>query len=744
MKDKIFRPVEFWKSAVMTLPDNSFFELIRSVFGKIKTPFNKQQLTDDLEKFLLREDIQKTIAAYIDQNDVKIIAAAALFGEPAPGELESFFCGEFSYAQLQDIIVNLEERFILYRFSEENIARLALNPVLEQVLTPFTADTSSLFPAVDEESASIDNSAPAAGNAILQKEILNLNRAQSAKVPLLNDRILAALLSFVFREEQFFKSEGVIRKRILEAGKTCFGNMDLQFILGSLQILGLFYANGDRLVPDKKRFEEFGILSARERGEYCAAALIVYEEMKPPSPILPPLFRSRIREVANFIHTFLDAPELEQKYHEKTLTRLAEVLKAKIGIVIYCNFEDALEKTGLLVSSAPGIKQLGVVAQNVSPKQNYKEPEVQEAKLQEAPLPIIAVDSGFSVIVYPEICYKDAIKLAAFMNVVEAGAVVRFELTKDSAVRAFNNNIAADEIIELLKRLSGGRLDESQIWNLKDWEKRHGEVSLKNGVILSLSPDRRYLTETMPLAGLIEETLAPGIYLLPPNAADEAAAALSAAGIDIISRKNEQSAVLSASLFTSAVGSPHTAVSPLAAPLSRYFPPLLGEPSADSKNKLKIKEITSVSLSSAPPAQAPSVQVPARSVLTENFHAILKETPMGDLERAELSARIDRRIVLCETQLKEASLRYEKLEARNMDYAGKQNIAKQAIAQQSPVEIVRGAGNGERIFGIPKALEKKEGDYILIVIPAGGQDELSIPLGKISLLRRIKKSIFEI
>jgi len=124
MKNKIFRSVDFWKSAVMTMPDNSFFELIRSVFGKIKTPFNKQQLIDDLEKFLLREDIQKTIAAYIDQNDAKIIAASALFGEPAPGELESFFSGEFSFAQLQDIIVNLEERFIIYRFIEDKIVRL--------------------------------------------------------------------------------------------------------------------------------------------------------------------------------------------------------------------------------------------------------------------------------------------------------------------------------------------------------------------------------------------------------------------------------------------------------------------------------------------------------------------------------------------------------------------------------------------------------------------------------------------
>ncbi|MDR0301201.1 MAG: helicase-associated domain-containing protein [Treponema sp.] len=693
MKDKIFRSVEFWKSAVMTMPDNSFFELMRSVFGKIKTPFKKQQLINDLEKFLLREDIQKTIAAYIDQNDAKVIAAAALFGEPAPGELESFFSGEFSYAQLQDIIVNLEERFILYRFAKDRSVRLALNPLLENALAPFTADTSSLFPAVcEEEGASEKIAAPAAS-----KEILN-------------GRILAGLLSFVSNEELFFRAEGVIRKRILDAGKACFNNMDLPFVLGALQILGLFYVDGDKLVPDKKRFEDFGSLPARERGEYCAAALIVYEETKSTEQILPPLFKGRIREISNFIHSFLDSLDAGQKYHEKSLMRLAEILKAKTGIAIGGALPDALEKTGLLVSASPDIKQLGAIVQNTPVKQND---------------PVIAVDSGFSVIVYPEITFTDAVNLAAFMNILEAGAVVRFELTKDSAVRAFNNNIRADEIIDLLKRLSGGRLDDSLIWHLKDWEKRHGEVSLKNGVILSLSEDRRYLTKTMPLAGLISETLAPGIYLLPPNAVEEAAAALSSAGIDIISRRSEKSAALT----EPAAG----------AFANKYFPP----PEGDFQNKIKIAEITAVS--GADKDVSPAEQSPERSALTQNFHAILKKMPMGEFERAELSARIDRRMVLCETQLKEASLRYEKLEARNMDYAGKQNIAKQAIAQRSPVEIVwPGGGKGERVFGIPKALEKDGGDIVLVIVPAGGQDELFIPLGKISLLRRIKKSIFEV
>ena len=60
-----FRSVEFWKASVMTLPDNAFFDLLRTVFGKIKTPFSKQVLMNDLEKFLLRDDVKKNIYAYM-------------------------------------------------------------------------------------------------------------------------------------------------------------------------------------------------------------------------------------------------------------------------------------------------------------------------------------------------------------------------------------------------------------------------------------------------------------------------------------------------------------------------------------------------------------------------------------------------------------------------------------------------------------------------------------------------------
>jgi hypothetical protein len=686
----------------MIMPDNSFFELMRSVFGKIKTPFKKQQLVNDLETFLMREDIQKAIASYIDDDDVKIIAAVALFGEPVQGELESFFAGELSYGQLQDMIVNLEERFILYRFfaassgtvengNDIKTVRLALNPVLEKILLPFTENTSMLFPVVSDR---------------------QVTEAKLQPAGILNDQVLAGILSFVSQGESVFKSEFVIRKRIIEAGKTCFPGVDMELALGSLQVLGLIYADGDRLVPDMKYFEDFGSLSVLERSEYCTAAMIAFSEINSSIEILSPLYKNRIRKLINFIHSFIDSLDADFLYPEPTLRRMAEVLNVKSEAEVKsAALLKMLEKTGLIIPLQPQSEQSGQFTKLYAVIHNKGETQ--------HPGPFIAIDSGLTIFIYPEINYADAIKLASVLNIKQTGHAsqsAHYELDKDSAVRAFDKGINAEQIIGLLKRLSGGRVDDALIWNLKDWEKRHGKVTLKKGVVLTLAEDRRYLTETMPLAQLIAETLAPGVYLLPEDKIDEAVSALSGAGVDVIARP----------AATSANAAPASAAN--APARSHFIPP----------------ESAGYAGYSVPSSQGTPGKNCSCCHLKESFHAILEKIPLEKTLKNELSARIDRRLILCESQLKDADIRYEKLEARLLDYAGKQNIAKQAISQQSLLEVQRLSGDkeGERIFGIPKALEKNGGELVLVIIPSEGENELRIPLAKISLMRRVKKSIF--
>ena len=591
---------------------------------------------------------------------------------------QNFFLDELSIAQLQDIIVNLEERFIIYRFTENKTSHLALNPVLKSVLLPVAEDTSALFPAVKEKTALSASDMPKAE---------------------FNDLILIGLFSFVSGWESFYRSEGVIRKYVLKEGKTCFPGIDLVNILGALQVLGLFYADEDRLIPDRKRFDDFGLLSVRERMEYCAAAFFLYSESTNSLEILPPLYRGKVRELIYLIHDLIGTLKTGFIYPETTLIRMIEVQKKRTNMILdNKKLLDVLKKTGLVIN--------GTVIDN---------------KTDKSKSPFIAINSGSSILVYPEIEYADALKLTAFMNIKEIGAVVRFEIDKDSAIRAFDNNVSSDEIILLLERLSGGNVDNALIWNLKDWEKRHGEVSLKKGVILNLSEEHRYLTETNPLATLIVETFAPGLYFLSENAMDDATAALQKAGIDIIAKCKEkkESSVSSTNYF-----------------LSPSSISLINKTSPDTEN---------ISNNNPRPSRLTAKNVSDKanpcgnaSEIKERFHSVLEKVQLSEQERMELSARIDRRLVICETQLKDVNIRYEKLEARHMDYTGKQNIARQAISQQSPVEVVwTNKGKEERIFGIPQALEKEGNELILVV------EAMRIPLAKISLLRRIKKSIFE-
>ena len=44
-----------WQEAIASLPDKQFFNTMRLYLGEIKTPYNKQRLTEQLASFIRRE-----------------------------------------------------------------------------------------------------------------------------------------------------------------------------------------------------------------------------------------------------------------------------------------------------------------------------------------------------------------------------------------------------------------------------------------------------------------------------------------------------------------------------------------------------------------------------------------------------------------------------------------------------------------------------------------------------------------
>jgi hypothetical protein len=360
--------------------------------------------------------------------------------------------------------------------------------------------------------------------------------------------------------------------------------------------------------------------------------------------------------------------------------------------------------------------------------------------------PVIAMDTPFSCILYPEVSFADALILAAFCSIRESGTTVRFELTRESAVRGFDFGLDADAIIGHLERLSGKSADQNLKWTLHDWGNRYADVALHQGTVLVLSESRRYLAQAEPVASLIARSLGPGIYLLSCRGhalqeAEEALQGLRKAGVDIIARPPIPEGHAPVESWIHARRKGGTALVPRGAPArgsSPYPPlktlPLFPEPVPGTAREWAVEGFRPVPGDA--PLDAPSYQ--------EHFRLALRQLSLPKSEADELAARIDRRLILNESQLVGGAVRNEKMEARNLDYVGKTMVAKQAIALKSPVEVlwITPEGESSRLMGIPGALEKQGGETVLALATLPEGHEIRLPLGKISLLRRIKQSIF--
>ena len=130
------RRTALWQASLAMLPDSRFFDMLRAYLGKIKTPYNKQHLIEQLSSFLCREQNKKNLLALLDDFDEKIITAAALVPEATEEKLAAFFSGEYAVSEIAARLSNLADRLIIYKdeSNKDNSPRLHINPLLEDAL----------------------------------------------------------------------------------------------------------------------------------------------------------------------------------------------------------------------------------------------------------------------------------------------------------------------------------------------------------------------------------------------------------------------------------------------------------------------------------------------------------------------------------------------------------------------------------------------------------------------------------
>jgi len=764
------RTIAEWKSAMLTLPDGPFFDLMRTYLGDIRTPFNKQRLIDELAGFLGRKEIQDTVLSFLDATDKRMIAAIECLEEPAADELSEFFEGELSFAELHAVLLNLEERLILFKFDDEGRRRLALNPALKAVLDPFASDISILFPSFPLPVA---------------PELPALGSPSGESAQALDDLFIAAVIAFLYRRSDLYKVTGEYRKKASDDMALVFPPDSFTVSAGVLRALGVVANEGEKTRVDQARLEALASLDSADRAFYIAAGACGGElggGQRVP--------RERLAAWARMFHELQVLLDPGRLYPSTTILKLLTIAehasrphrRRRWGPDdrkhdLFSGADPALFRAaclraliiaGILQETAPMAdpdRRTDVAVTGITDSEGSDIPVPDtsaQTKLYRlragtsgpaAPSspdrPALVLDSAFGVTVSPEISFLDALELGRFLDLRETGRVIRFELTRESAVRGFNGGITPETMLKTIDTLSGRDIPQNIRWSISDWHTRYSSVGIYHGIVLTVAQERRFILETEPLAGMIERELAPGVYLLKIDSEEEAARALVKAGVDIIAFPGKKEArdpqkLLEEDEHHFTFYAPVSQTTPRTETLAPLLvlpqtPPVAsmaaGTPNGSPSNA------TAGGSSGTPTPTAGSASAAER---LEALRSALAAKPLPKDQRDELAARLERRVVLAPTQLVGAAVRYEKLEAKGLDYVGKVRVAEQAIAIGSFVEMFWRGPKGEpnRALGAPIALEKNGGEVELVVDPAPRGERIKVAVGKISLIRRIKRSIF--
>lgn len=751
-----FPSVEKWKEALLALPDGTFLHLIRAYLGPVKTPYNKSRLVEDLQSFLSQDTVQQAVEIYLDPFDWQCVAAILFLGEPELGDLLYFFETEYPLGTLHERLVNLEERLVVFRYSDEGSIRLAVNPLFRSIIEKYLSP-AMLFSSwkTKEGSATPGATSQFAGSAV---HTLGISPSSSftagegpatqgvkegpggkepvGPVPVFvpwTDLSLGALLVFLWHGEDLFKKDGTFTKKALSQVDRLFPQRDVVReilpLIRACEALGLFSLEEGGLSWNEPALEEFIRLESTSRLSYLIVGLWVRKEEK----LSFVERRRRFNYLLQILLSFLQVLSEHRLYSSLDLR--------KILILVERTLQRTERRWGASPQDPHPLSRRSdelweylvwfgfLLARGPDQWQWVKTPPSSDAGRK------IHVESAQSIVVFPGISFAEFLSLGRFCRLVGIDQTFRFELNRDDVIKAFDKGWTAAAIKELLQDLCDYPIPENLSYLLGEWERRYHSVMIHQGPVLVLGKDRQYLAETEPLKSYIWRSLAPGVYLLKVRDPVPVQEALKAAGVDIIAQP------------------PHPEAGSVVGSFSSFFkriPQDKGSSPHSSNRGWHFFPLPST-LPIVPLAKGMEKPLTLEDkkdevvLLRRGLQKKLAELSLSPEQEEELQNRIERRIILAESQLIPQSVRYERLEARGLDYVGKVRLVEQALSHHSLLEVLCRGPHGEplKYLGEPKALEKKPNELILILKSHPEGEEKSIPLGKISYIRRIKTSLFE-
>lgn len=695
-----------WQEAISSLPDKQFFNTMRLYLGEIKTPYNKQRLTQQLAAFIKREENLSSLLTLIDSFDVTILTAISLIPNPTQQTLIEFFRTEYSVTDLYAEIINLTERLLIFNEKSADSGKdfIRINPLIRENLLPYL-DSQLIFPEYTVDHFS-------------NEDIFRIS-----------PNLLAAFITYIRIRGISCKADGTIKKndktRLSEIfpGKERF----IQLLMTAFINLSLVYESedGKGFKLDYNRTKKFAELSEiQQYALLCAAAVSRFSKdgLKKEAQLLIDCLtsipengfsRDSILRLAFLVGTYTE--DGSAIAHKSRFSLILEAARQEAGIEPEQNAElldrmidcavlfGLLKKTG---TSEEGVELFNTTEELISYSKSLTNDSLLNGESSQTPK-VLNIDSTYTVTLMPGLQLKELLPLTDFMLVKKFEVVTEFEITRLSASEAFDNDLTPEIIFNRIEKYSYYQIPQNLKINITEWYNSYSSAQLYYGYVLKVRDNNISFVENNPnIKKFIKEKLAEGIYLLNLPA-----------GSDINDFINESSLDFMGNVKTSLTKSEF-----------QTFPLLRSghKPAVLERKKTGCKK-TSIS---------------EADKILKMLKASLETLDMEKHAKESLEHRISNRLILSENQLKTAAVRTEILEADGMDFAGKVHLIEAAVKDEDLMELQMPDANGKGEFftlvGLPLGISKQPGEAVMRFQVEPTKDIENFLVSRITHLRRLR------
>ena len=686
-----------WRETLSGMENQQFFSLIHLYLGEVKTPYNKQNLIEQLSSFIRKEENQNLIFNLLSENEILILNAIYFIQNCSQEKLSTFFSGTFSFAYLYESLINLEERLLIYKKidSDNKTHCYKINPIIEKKLLS-VLKLSALLPNPQIE--------------ISQTKINDKNNFQIT--PLL----LGAVYSLVNLNPDLCKIDGTFKKKIQNNFSNIFSSIsDSSFIIqiiNACKNLSLFIQTENSLEVNKSKWNSFSKLSFREQYIY----LTISNNSK--------LTQSDLQKKATLLCAILDNIGTEG-FTKKILYRCAYLINEKLSCDNFsysstsrlssilnneknstcANFSndifsiiDNAINFGILVHTSNDIYDEPIYT--ISNNFIFEQEQINQKGL-------LNIDAGFSATILPEMNLASILEIIEFMELTRFDTILQMEITKKSCIKSFDAKENPKSICEKLNKYSSHEIPQHLIVSIEDWHENYMSAQIYFGYVLTVTESRQVLIENNPeISPHIKQILAPGVYLLDFNSKEQVQTAIEKSQLDFIGNiKN---------ISTEVSGLP--------------FQKIIFKKGLFDKTQIE---------------ENPNLQI--KDELLNELKNHLETMELTKDQYEDLLNRINRKIIIQKSQLRKETVKVEKTEAFGMDFSGKIHVIENAISSRNLIEITYESSNSPEgkniIIGSPLFLTREATDTFVDIILEPEKTQKTLSLASAISVKKLRGAI---